>query len=172
MRIAINTVVVVTLCGLLGCGGGAPSPPAPPASDATGAAPPPPAPASTAANADRGGPQAARAAPPQSAAGEDHSEEAAAGVGAKGRDYGGPGIISTPIETFFRVEERITFEAQIPNNLKIYKAQHNNKGPKNQEEFMQAIIKDGGVSLPELPPGDVYWYDPKTERLMVRHPTP
>jgi hypothetical protein len=171
MRIAINCVVVVTVFSLFGCGDGGPSAPSRPASDAAGAAPPPPAPAATAANVDRGAPQAASPAPPQSAPESDRSEEAAAGVGAKGRDYGGPGIISTPIETFFRAEERITFEAQIPNNLKIYKAQHNNKGPKNQEEFMQAIIKDGGVSLPELPPGDVYWYDPKTERLMVRHPT-
>jgi hypothetical protein len=162
----------VTLCCLLGCSDGAPSAPSLPASDATGAAPPPPAPAATTANGDLGGPPAVSPAPVQSAAGADHSEEAAAGVGAKGRDYGGPGIISTPIETFFRVEERIAFEAQIPNNLKIYKAQHNNKGPKNQEEFMQAIIKDGGVNLPELPPGDVYWYDPKTEHLMVRHPAP
>ena len=90
--------------------------------------------------------------------------------GKAGRDYGGPGFVTTPIETLFRIEDRIVFEAQIPNNMKIYKAEHNNKGPKTQEEFMQVIIKDGGITLPELYQGDVYWYNPKTEELLVRHP--
>ena len=32
-----------------------------------------------------------------------------------------------------------------------------------------AFIKEGGVTLPELPDGEFYWYNPKTEELLVRH---
>ena len=46
------------------------------------------------------------------------------------------------------------------------------KGPKTQEEFMEVIIKENAVQLPDLPEGDVYYYDPQTEQLMVRHPAP
>ena len=52
--------------------------------------------------------------------------------------------------------------------MDLYKADHNNKGPKTHEEFMNVIIKEHAVQLPELPPGNVYWYDAKTEQLMVR----
>lgn len=180
MRIALTALIALTGIALLGCEAGNPS--VPPAPEATSAAPPPPPPAPSAAGATASEPKAnaaasepaASAAAPATAdadsadAGSD--EKAAAGVGAKGRDYGGPGFVTTPIETLFRIEDRIVFEAQIPNNMKIYKAEHNNKGPKTQEEFMQVIIKDGGITLPELYQGDVYWYNPKTEELLVRHP--
>ncbi len=54
-----------------------------------------------------------------------------------------PGFITTPIETLFRIEDRIVFEAQIPNNMKIFKAEHNNKAALKEcrEEFMQVIIQ-------------------------------
>jgi hypothetical protein len=96
--------------------------------------------------------------------------KAEAGVGKKGQGYGGPGFVTTPIEAMFRAEERIRFEAQIPNNMKIYKAAHEDKGPATHEEFMKVIIDEGGVSLPELPQGSEYWYDVKTEQLMVKTP--
>ena len=108
------------------------------------------------------------AAPP--AGDEGTSEKAAVGVGAKGRDYGGPGFVTTPIATLFTARDMIAFQVQIPNAMKLYKAAHDNKGPASQEEFMEAIIKDHGVDLPPLPPGDVYWYDVKKEELLVRHP--
>ncbi len=100
----------------------------------------------------------------------DELSKAEVGVGVKGKDYGGPGFVTTPIETMFTIEERIAFDVQIPNSMKIYKAAHDNKGPKTHEEFMDVIIKENGVQLPELPPGNVYWYDAKTEQLMVRAP--
>ena len=106
--------------------------------------------------------------PPAAAAGE--SEKAAVGVGAKGRDYGGPGFVTTPIETLFTAKQLIAFQVQIPSAMKLYKAAHENKGPKSQEEFMDVIIKEHGVELPDLPAGDVYWYDVGKEELMVRHP--
>ena len=95
-------------------------------------------------------------------------KKAEPGVGVKGKDYGGPGFVTTPIETMFKIEDRIAFEVQIPKAMDLYKADHNNKGPKTHEEFMNVIIKEHAVQLPELPPGNVYWYDAKTEQLMVR----
>jgi hypothetical protein len=97
-------------------------------------------------------------------------EVAQVGVGAKGQNYGGPGLVTTPIEAYFRAEERIAFEVQIPKAMQLYKAEHNDKGPKTQEEYMNIIIKENGVQLPELPEGEEYFYDPATEQLMVRHP--
>ncbi len=112
----------------------------------------------------------APAAPGGAAGGPTKDEKAQVGVGAKGRDYGGPGFVTTPIETLFRVEDRIAFEVQIPKAMSLYKAGHDNKGPKDQEEFMDVIIKENGVQLPDLPAGDAYWYDAEKEELMVRHP--
>jgi hypothetical protein len=108
------------------------------------------------------------ATPPADAPPGDQLSKAEAGVGVKGKDYGGPGIITTPIATYFSAQERIAFEAQIPNAMKIYKAGHDNNGPKTHEEYMDVIIKENGVALPELPEGSTYWYDPQSEQLMVR----
>jgi hypothetical protein len=160
-------------------------------------APPPPSPAGpgnaaeTAATAEGdaapaegadapadGQPSAAPAEPAQATPGQETAaaggtvEKAGVGSGKRGRGYGGPGFVTTPIETLFRADDLIVFEAHIPKNMSLYKAEHNNKGPKSHEEFMQVIINDGGVRLPELPSGEEYWYDAKTEELMVRHPAP
>ncbi len=118
-------------------------------------------------------PPAPDAAPPDSAPpADDELSAAEVGVGVKGKDYGGPGFVTTPIETMFTIEERIAFDVQIPNSMKIYKAAHDNKGPASHEEFMDIIIKENAVQLPDLPPGSVYWYDAKSEQLMVRTPKP
>jgi hypothetical protein len=170
----------MTLC--LGCESSGPGEAATQSAEVS--APPPPAPAKSADEADDDAPAAGAAAPadgaetpttetPAAPATEPgDSERATVGAGAKGRDYGGPGFVTTPIEALFRADDLIVFETHIPKNLSLYKAEHDNKGPKTHEEFMQVIIKDGGVRLPELPQGDEYWYDPKTEQLMVRHPKP
>jgi hypothetical protein len=169
-------IVGITLC--LGCESSGPSEAAMQSAEVS--APPPPTPAKSAAEADDDAPPADAAAPATPAAEAPaapttepgNSERATVGAGAKGRDYGGPGFVTTPIEALFRADDLIVFETHIPKNLSLYKAEHDNKGPKTHEEFMQVIIKDGGVRLPELPQGDEYWYDPKTEQLMVRHPKP
>ncbi len=93
---------------------------------------------------------------------------ATAASGAKGRDYD-PGLVTTPIQQYFRAGARINL-LHMANTMKIYKAGHDNKGPKTQEEFMNVIVKENGIQLPELPSGDEYFYDPKTEQLMVKHP--
>ena len=185
MRISILFcwIVGMTLC--LGCESSGPGEAGTQSAEVT--APQPPQPATAADGADDDAPAADAAAPADGAAPTEtpateaaaaptnepgDSERAAVGAGAKGRDYGGPGFVTTPIEALFRADDLIVFESHIPKNLSLYKAEHDNKGPKTHEEFMQVIIKDGGVRLPELPQGDEYWYDPKTEQLMVRHPKP
>lgn len=101
----------------------------------------------------------------------DTTAPAEVGVGVKGQDYGGPGFVTTPVEAYFRTGERIAFEIQIPSAMKLYKAAHDNKGPKTHEEFMNVIIRENGVDLPELREGEEFLYDPKTEQLLVRRPT-
>lgn len=185
MRIALTMSFIAGLLALGGCESSAPGDSAMLPSDS--AAPPPPQPAAPAgegAKADDAAPAAdqtpaegegevgpdAPGTPPADA--EEETEEAKVGAGAKGRDYGGEGFVTTPIEALFRADELIVFEAHIPKNLELYKAEHDNQGPKTHEEFMKVIIEDGGVRLPELPEGDEYWYDAKTEKLMVRRPKP
>lgn len=102
-------------------------------------------------------------------AAEGTTEKATVGVGAKGRDYGGPGFVTTPIKAYFTADARINF-LQMANAMKIYKAGNDNKGPATHEEFMNVIIKENGVQLPVLPDGDEYVYDPKSEELLVKHP--
>jgi hypothetical protein len=180
-------ILAVALSMVLGCGE---MPPEPASATSAGAPPPAPAPpgdgsggngnhvASTDAAAASA--PAAPEVPAEAAPAEDGAAPAAApgstdevaqvGVGAKGQNYGGPGLVTTPIEAYFRAEERIAFEVQIPKAMQLYKAEHNDKGPKTQEEYMNIIIKENGVQLPELPEGEEYFYDPATEQLMVRHP--
>ncbi len=96
--------------------------------------------------------------------------EAKQGVGAKGRGYGG-GIITEPIRMKFAMEQRLIFQVQIPDAMKVYKAEHDNQAPKTHEAFMKEIVEANSIVLPELPEGDKYLYDPKLEKLMVLHPS-
>ena len=123
-------------------------------------------PAGKAANdtAEAGDPEEAAApkTPPPAAP----MKKAEVGVGKKGH-YGGQGIIKTPVSVYFRAAERIIFNVEIPNNMKLYKAMNNNKGPATHEEFMEKIIKAGQIDLPDLPAGERYIYDPKKEELFI-----
>ncbi len=176
MRIAMKISGALIVVACWGCEAAAPSNST---SASSAGAPPPPTPAAPAEGGAAAAPAASEtpasetpeAETPEAPADDANVERAAVGVGAKGRDYGGPGFVTTPVETFFRTGDRIAFEIQIPNAMKIYKAEHNNKGPKTHEEFMDIIIKENAVQLPELPAGDSFLYDPKTEELMVKHPT-
>lgn len=95
-------------------------------------------------------------------------EKAGVGVGAKGRGYG-QGVIATPAASLFAAQERIVFEMKIPHTMNLFKAQEG-RAPKTHEEFMDRIIKENQIQLPELPEGHRYVYDPKTEQLMVEKP--
>lgn len=126
----------------------------------------PQTPKSTAAGVDA----AAKNAPQQPAASGEKAnmEKAQVGVGKKGRGYGG-GIYTEPLRQYFLAGQRITL-LQIDQGMKLYKAQHGNKPPKTQEEFMKEIVQARNLKLPELPPGDEYWYDAEKGELMVKHP--
>lgn len=189
MNTMLQITALLALVGCLGCEASAPAdataqstmqapPPPTPEAPSDKAAEAPPAADAPAQNPGAAAPAAAAATPEPPAAdpvapGEgDSVAKAEVGVGVKGKDYGGPGFVTTPIETLFRTNDRIAFEIQIPNSMKIYKADHNNKGPKTHEEFMSVIIKENGVALPDLPAGSTYWYDVKAEELLVRTPKP
>ena len=137
--------------------------------------PPPPPPAtsgvSTAANADQGSGSNQGTAPaaPVAEIPSANAVKAEAGVGRKGRGYGA-GMVTTPIAAYFSIRERLVFD-QIAHAMDLYKAT-NEHAPKSQEEFMEKIVKENGLKLPELPPGERYLYDPKTEQLMVERPAP
>jgi hypothetical protein len=97
-------------------------------------------------------------------------KKAEVGVGKKGRGYG-KGVIVTPIASLFATRERLVFDVTIPEAMKLFKAMED-RAPKSHEEFMEKIIKANNIHLPELPEGDRYMYDPKTEQLMVESPAP
>jgi hypothetical protein len=111
---------------------------------------------------------APKTSPPKREPGEAKVEQRKAefGVGAKGHDYG-PGALTTPLSVHFTIQERIVFEVKIPKAMQLFKATEN-RAPKSQEEFMQKIVKDNDIALPELPFGDRYVYDPKAGELMVQ----
>jgi hypothetical protein len=149
-----------------------PPSPAPPPPAATGEQPggaaasrvPPPPPS------EAGGPpappaEAASGQPPGPAQGMER-EEVHVGVGKKG-DYE-PGLITTPVSAYFRVQERITFD-QIKHDLQLYTALKG-QGPQSHEEFMKEIIEKNGRKLPELPRDHRYVFDPESQTLMVERP--
>jgi hypothetical protein len=175
-----NSILQVLLLGLLfGCNqsppGAPPSPPpaaSPPAptAPAEDSLPPPPTPVTPTT-------QVAPQAPPQRP-GEPVAptpgpgmvlEKAGVGSGAKGRNYG-EGILATPASVYWSARERIMFTIQIPELLRAYKFEHDFKGPKSDQEFQKEVIKKYHITLPTLPPGHRYVYDPTTEQLMVEKP--
>ncbi len=97
-------------------------------------------------------------------------QKAEAGVGKKGRGYGG-GIITEPVRQYFIGQDRITFEIQIPEGMKLFQAEHN-RYPKDMAEFKRAILDPADIRLPDLPPGDHYVYDAKEHELMVERQVP
>jgi hypothetical protein len=124
-------------------------------------------------------PSGEAAAPPLAAPGEEGRdkgekpaatrEKAAVGVGEKGRGYG-LGPVAVPIAALFSTKnERVPFDIQIPKTMQLYKAEKGH-APKTHDEFMNEIIKKGQISLPQLPPGHKYVYDPEQEQLMVETP--
>lgn len=101
--------------------------------------------------------------------------EAEAGVGARGRGYGG-GIYTEPLRQRFLIEHRIIF-LNVERALQIFEAEHQRR-PSSDEEFQSEIIEANDIQLPELPAGEYYVYDPnavndetgKTGMLMVARP--
>jgi hypothetical protein len=84
-------------------------------------------------------------------------------IGRKGQGYGG-GIITEPLSQYFQIQTRIEF-LNMKNWLKNFWALNNDRSPPTVAEFDQKILKEAGVSLPELSPGQFYVYDPGTRDL-------
>ena len=92
------------------------------------------------------------------------------GVGKQGQIIGdGGGMLTTPAATLFKTKQRVVFDIQIPQAMRLYQAEHGHF-PKSHEEFMEIIIEFNRIPLPELPAGQEYIYDPETAQLMVRRP--
>ncbi len=196
---AMTTLGVLGLWVILGCGGyepAAPPPAAPGSQQAKAAAAPKPAaaPAQPSAPTQSGmtlnmagasaaagvapmdlmsGPQGVQPARPSQPAPPPNAnlEKAQAGVGKQGRNYGGGAImapVTVPVATYFQARDRITFDIRVADGMRLYKAT-NGTAPKTHEEFMEKIIKEGQIKLPDLPPGDRYIYVPAREELCVEH---
>ena len=175
MRIVLLPIVSFSLLALLGCGDLEPpsrAPMAPPGillPTADKPAAPAPAPAKTAA--------APAAAPAQNVAPPGQVQSlpppppgaqrvvANVGMGQKGH-YGKMWV---HLEAIWRTKEMLAFKVQIKHSLDLYKAT-NGVAPTTHEEFMQKIIKENQIELPELPPDHRYVYDPKQEQLMIERP--
>ncbi len=96
-------------------------------------------------------------------------EKATTGVGAQGRGYG-LGMVTTPVASYFAAQQSIVFKIQIPSGMNTFKA-YNNRFPKSAEEFQKEILDPANITLPELPAGEYYNYDPATGELGVVHPS-
>ncbi|MCA9266911.1 MAG: hypothetical protein KDA41_00495 [Planctomycetales bacterium] len=98
------------------------------------------------------------------------------GVGARGH-YNSNDYISTVVSTRFRAEETIVF-AQVKRGLDTFRA-INERYPKSHEEFWKAVIEENLIRLPQLSPGEQYYYDAESaertrgeEALFVLKPKP
>ena len=116
-----------------------------------------PAPVASTPGVAPGTPGAAPGTPPgvapQPAMPDTERVKAQKGVGLAGRSLDPyEGAIVTPAKTLFTVRERVVFEAQIPEALKLYKAL-NGKSPASHDEFIKQIIEANQIQLPGLPPG-------------------
>jgi hypothetical protein len=85
-------------------------------------------------------------------------------VGTKGKDYG-EGPIATPLSLRWRLADKIVL-LEVQNALNLFWG-FEGRYPATHEEFMQKVVKDNNLKLPELPPGQRYVYDPETHELMV-----
>ncbi|NLE37907.1 MAG: hypothetical protein GX621_07770 [Pirellulaceae bacterium] len=94
-------------------------------------------------------------------------EDTAPGMGQKGRGYGDD-IVTYPLATYFRIRERIGLD-QIAKAMQLYQAT-NGYYPRTQDEFRNEIIKPNSITLPVLPQGHKFYYDPDKHELVVIKP--
>jgi ABC-type bacteriocin/lantibiotic exporter with double-glycine peptidase domain len=78
--------------------------------------------------------------------------------------------VATPVKALWHEKEQLVLD-QIKHDLQLFKAQDpGGRGPKTHDEFMEKIIKAGGIRLPPLPEGQRYVYDPAKEELLIVQP--
>ncbi|MDA1049810.1 MAG: hypothetical protein O3C40_04950 [Planctomycetota bacterium] len=130
----------------------------------TGCIPPPPTSSNSPAPSGTPAPSTDAPAPPM------ERVAATAGVGKKGQSLKNEtGMVVEPVKQLFKFEQKAVFDLQIKPALEIYRGT-NGYYPKTHEEFMEKIIKANNLSLPELPAGQTYVYDPEQGQLMVERP--
>ena len=95
-------------------------------------------------------------------------EQAKAGAGKQGRNYG-TGPIATPVEAYWNLRQKAEYDIKIPGAMRLFKAEHD-RNPTDAE--FQQMLKDNAVNLPVLPEGERYVYDAQTGQLMVERPAP
>ncbi len=101
--------------------------------------------------------------------------KAQVGVTGKGQYNDGGGekatdILTVPISQYFQIQQRIVFDIQVKQAEDFYKANHDNKLPATNEEYMKDVIDENKIVLPKLPDGHKYIYVPEKEQLMVERP--
>ena len=109
----------------------------------------------------------------ESAEAEAEYVEKKADVGATGKgEYGVTSeqpmsIVTVPVSTYFKAQEMAVFRMQIPSAMNLFQASEG-RYPNSEEEFMTKIIKANQIVLPQLPEGDVYFYDVQARELKIR----
>ncbi len=92
---------------------------------------------------------------------------AQAGVGKQGQKLKDrEGLFATPAKALFNTRQLLTFQ-QAEQALKLHSALEGY--PKSHQEYMQ-IMERNFITLPELPTGQRYKYNPETKVLMVIKP--
>jgi hypothetical protein len=153
---------------LLSSSGCEPAHSPPPQQQAANVPPPPPPPPPPQAATTPTSPPTAQAPPAQQAAAKDAnagSKKAEVGVG-KSHSRLSKSLICTEFAAIYCAREKLVFEVEIPKAMQLFKAAED-RNPKSHEEFMERIIKENQIHLPELWEGETYRYDPKTAELWV-----
>ena len=82
---------------------------------------------------------------------------------------GKAGFLMTPINTYFSTKEKLAL-MQVEDGLKKFRALKGRK-PKDFQEVQKEILKPAAIKLPELKPGETYFFDASkgpNGTLMVR----
>jgi hypothetical protein len=79
------------------------------------------------------------------------------------------GVLVAPAQAYFRTEERVVFQIQIPQAMNLFKATEG-RNPRTHEGFMARIIKENNIKLPPLSAGEKFVYDAAKAELMVERP--
>lgn len=56
---------------------------------------------------------------------------------------------------------------QIKKSMDVYLATHDNKYPKDLDEYMDVIVQQNMIDLPELEQGQEFFYDPEDHELKI-----
>ena len=73
-------------------------------------------------------------------------------------------LIAGPVKALFKTKEKIVFDIQLPQSVRLFNAEHG-RNPKSHEEYMEKVV--GQIKLPKLPDGMVYRYHPENNELWV-----